>query len=86
MSCGSANKYMSDLVGSSVSAQMDNSINGVIAPASSQYQMRAHQGSMAGQVGGKGRRSRRIKHRHTSKRHKKGSYKRKSRKMIRKRK
>jgi hypothetical protein len=85
MSCGSASKHMFDLLGST-NDQVDNSIHGVVAPASFQYQIPSHQGSIAGQVGGKGRRSRRNKRRHTSKRHKRGSYRRKSRKMIRKRK
>jgi hypothetical protein len=85
MSCGSANRYMSDLVGS-VKDQVDNSVHGVIAPASYQYRMPTHQGSVAEQVGGRGRRSRRIKRRrNTSKQNKKRSNKRKSRRMIRKR-
>jgi len=85
MSCGSANQYESNLVGSTVDAQIASSINGVLAPVSSQYQMQMSQGSMAGQMGGRGRRTRKQMRRRSIK-HKKRSHKRKSRKMIRRRK
>jgi hypothetical protein len=85
MPCGSAHLYESDLVGSTVSQQVDNSIHGVLAPVSPQYQMQMHQGSMAGQVGGKGRRTRKHMRRRSTK-HKKRTHRKKSRKMIRRRK
>lgn len=85
MSCGSAHQYESQIAGSTVSQQVDNSIHGVLAPVSSQYQMQMHQGSMAGQVGGKGRRTRKHMRRRSTK-HKKRTHRKKSRKMIRRRK
>lgn len=85
MSCGSAHQYESNLVGSTVSEQVASSINGVLAPVSSQYQMQMHQGSMAGQVGGKGRRTRKHMRRRSTK-HKKRTHRKKSCKMIRRRK
>jgi hypothetical protein len=85
MTCGSAHEYESQIAGSTVSQQVASSINGVLAPVSSQYQMQMHQGSMAGQVGGKGRRTRKHMRRRSTK-HKKRTHRKKSRKMIRRRK
>lgn len=85
MTCGSAERYQSQLSGSTVSEQVDSSIHGVLAPVSYQQQMGMHQGSMAGQVGGMRRRTRKHMRRRSTK-HKKRSHKRKSRKMIRRRK
>jgi hypothetical protein len=83
MPCSSsANQYVRSLVGDT-SEQIDSSIGGVLKVVSPQYQI--HQGSMAGQVGGR-RRSRKNIRRRSTKHHKKRSHKRKSRKMIRKRK
>jgi hypothetical protein len=79
MSCGSANQYESNLVGSTVDAQIASSINGVLAPVSSQYQMQMSQ------AGGKRHRTRKHMRRRSTK-HKKRSHKIKSRKMIRRRK
>jgi len=85
MSCGSAHQYESNLVGSTVSEQVASSIHGVLAPVSSQYQMQMHQGSLASQVGGKRRRTRKHMRRRSTK-HKKRTHRKKSRKMIRRRK
>jgi hypothetical protein len=85
MSCGSAHQYESQVAGSTVSEQVASSIGGVLAPLSYQQQMGMHQGSMAGQVGGMRRRTRKHMRRRSTK-HKKRSHKRKSRKMIRRRK
>ena len=80
MPCGSAHQYLieSNLVGSTVSQQVDNAIGGVLAPVSYQYHM-------ASQVGGKGRRTRKHIRRRSTK-HKKRTHRKKSRKMIRRRK
>ena len=85
MTCGSANEYGGQISGPTVSQQIASSINGVLAPVSSQYQMQMHQGSMAGQVGGKGRRTKKHMRRRSTK-HKKRTHRKKSRKMIRRRK
>jgi len=83
-SCGGANQYTQRLVGD-LNTQMNNAHGGTLDVLSSNYsQSSLHQGSLAGQVGGRRRHHKRTR-RGKSSRRKFGRHKKHSRRIIRKR-